>query len=66
MAEQRQVITIMQACRIAGVKRRTIYNWMKRGWIEYARTPSGSVRIYADQLLQAGDVRKRKREENFG
>jgi excisionase family DNA binding protein len=38
-------VTIMQACDIAGVSRRTIYNWLKKGKIPFVRTAGGSVRI---------------------
>ena len=38
------------ACQIAGVTRRTIYNWLERHKIEYVRNAGGSVRIYVDTL----------------
>ena len=40
----------MQACEVVGVSRRTIYNWMAGGKVEYVRTAGGSVRIFADSL----------------
>ena len=33
-----------------GVSRRTIYNWMAGGKVQYVRTAGGSVRIFADTL----------------
>jgi excisionase family DNA binding protein len=33
-----------------GVSRRTIYNWIASGKIQYVRTAGGSVRIFADTL----------------
>jgi excisionase family DNA binding protein len=46
----RQTISIMRACEVVGVSRRTIYNWIAGGKIEYVRTAGGSVRIFADTL----------------
>jgi excisionase family DNA binding protein len=40
----------MKACDLVGVSRRTIYNWLSAGKIEYVRTAGGSVRIFADTL----------------
>ncbi|HVC21695.1 MAG TPA: helix-turn-helix domain-containing protein [Vicinamibacterales bacterium] len=40
----------MKACEMVGVSRRTIYNWLASGKIEYVRTAGGSVRIFADTL----------------
>jgi excisionase family DNA binding protein len=40
----------MKACELVGVSRRTIYNWLSAGKIEYVRTAGGSVRIFADTL----------------
>ena len=46
----RQTLSIMRACEVVGVSRRTIYNWMASGKVEYVRTAGGSVRIFADTL----------------
>ena len=40
----------MKACGLVGVSRRTIYNWLASGKIEYVRTAGGSVRIFVDTL----------------
>jgi excisionase family DNA binding protein len=40
----------MKACELVGVSRRTIYNWLSAGKIEYVRTAGGAVRIFADTL----------------
>ncbi len=40
----------MKACEVVGVSRRTIYNWMAGGKVQFVRTAGGSVRIYADSL----------------
>ena len=40
----------MKACELVGVSRRTIYNWLSAGKIEYIRTAGGSVRIFVDTL----------------
>ncbi len=49
----RQTLSIMKACEVVGVSRRTIYNWMAGGKVEYVRTAGGSVRIFADSLWRA-------------
>lgn len=56
----RNVVSIMKACDIAGVSRRTIYNWLKSGKIEFIRTAGGSVRIYVDTLFRGPDERVRE------
>ena len=46
----RQTLSIMKACDVVGVSRRTIYNWISAGKVEYVRTAGGSIRIFADTL----------------
>ena len=62
MIIERKTISIMKACELVGVSRRTIYNWIAGGKVEYVRTAGGSVRIFADTLWRepgAGhDIRK--------
>ncbi len=59
--DERQTISIMKACEVVGVSRRTIYNWMAGGKVEYVRTAGGSVRIFADSLWRR---RSRHRQNN--
>lgn len=40
----------MQACRLTGVSRRTLYNWMAANKVEYIYTAGGSRRIFEDTL----------------
>jgi excisionase family DNA binding protein len=47
---ERRLVTIAEATRLVGVSRRTIYNWIADGKLEYLRTAGGAVRIYADSL----------------
>ena len=47
---ERQTLSIMKACEAVGVSRRTIYNWIAAGKVEYVRTAGGSIRIFADTL----------------
>ena len=46
----RKTVSIPKACELVGVSRRTIYNWLASGKIEYVRTAGGSVRIFVDTL----------------
>jgi excisionase family DNA binding protein len=50
MIADRQTLSILQACAHVGVSRRTIYNWINSGKVEYVRTAGGAVRIFADSL----------------
>ena len=50
MITDRKTISIMKACELVGVSRRTIYNWIAGGKVEYIRTAGGSVRIFVDTL----------------
>jgi excisionase family DNA binding protein len=53
-------VTIPQAMALASVSRRTIYNWLALGTVEYVRTPGGRVRIWARSLFTpppAADLR---------
>ena len=50
MIVDRKTISIMKACELVGVSRRTIYNWIGSGKVEYVRTAGGSVRIFVDTL----------------
>ena len=47
---ERQAVSIMKAAQLVGVSRRTIYNWIADGKVQYVRTAGGSVRIFADTL----------------
>ena len=50
MIVDRKTISIMKACELVGVSRRTIYNWISSGKVEYVRTAGGSIRIFTDTL----------------
>ena len=49
-AADRKTLSIAKACELVGVTRRTIYNWIAGGKVEYVRTAGGSVRIFVDTL----------------
>ncbi len=50
MTLERQAVSIIKAAQLVGVSRRTIYNWLASGKLEYVRTAGGSVRIFVDSL----------------
>ena len=54
----RKTISIMKACELVGVSRRTIYNWIASGKVEYIRTAGGSVRIFVDTLWRQPGTRR--------
>ena len=56
---ERQTVSIADACKQVSVSRRTIYNWMADGKVEYVRTAGGAVRTFTDTLWRApGDARR--------
>ena len=55
MLLDRKTVSIPRACELVGVSRRTIYNWIAGGKIQYVRTAGGSVRICADTLWREPD-----------
>ena len=64
MITDRKTISIMKACEVVGVSRRTIYNWIASGKVEYVRTAGGSVRIFVDTLWRdpgrAGELTRKE------
>ena len=53
MTADRKTISINKASELVGVSRRTIYNWIASGKVEYVRTAGGSVRIFVDTLWRS-------------
>lgn len=53
---ERQTVSIPRACELVSVSRRTIYNWMASGKVQYIRTAGGSVRIFADTLWRGPEL----------
>ena len=68
MQIDRQTVSIPKACEMVGVSRRTIYNWIAGGKVQYVRTAGGSVRIFVDTLWRepepAADVTTTPRDWN--
>ena len=49
---ERKTVSIPRAWDVVGVSRRTIYNWIASGKVQYVRTAGGSVRIFVDTLFR--------------
>ena len=47
----RETVSIMRAAELLRVSRRTIYNWIASGRVNYCRTPGGAIRLFEDELL---------------
>ena len=62
MIVDRKTISIMKACDVVGVSRRTIYNWISSGKVEYVRTAGGSVRMFVDSLWREPDGQSNRQE----
>ena len=56
MSDKGELVSIKIACGLVGVSRRTIYNWMTAGKIEYVRTAGGPVRIYKNTLWRSDNA----------
>ena len=56
MMLDRRTVSIPRACELVGVSRRTIYNWINDGKVQYVRTAGGAVRIFADTLWRQPDL----------
>ena len=61
---ERQTLSIMKACETVGVSRRTIYNWISAGKVEYVRTAGGSIRIFTETLWRDAAARPRAAASN--
>ena len=61
---ERQTVSIMKACEMVGVSRRTIYNWIAANKVEYLRTAGGSIRIFVDTLWREPDGTKHPTSPN--
>ena len=48
--------TPIEAAAALSVDRRTIYNWMASGKVQYVRTAGGSVRIFTDTLWRSPEL----------
>jgi excisionase family DNA binding protein len=46
----RKTVSIAHAGELVGVSRRTIYNWISGGKVQYVRTAGGAIRIFEDTL----------------
>ena len=51
----RTTVSIPRACELVGVSRRTIYNWINGGKVQYVRTAGGAIRIFAETLYREPD-----------
>lgn len=60
----RKTVSIPKACELVGVSRRTIYNWIAGGKIQYIRTAGGSVRIFEDTLWRDPETENSIRTAN--
>ncbi len=52
-----QDLSIIQAQALCQVSRRTVYNWLAQGKVDYVRHAGGAVRIFADTLLRDPEPR---------
>lgn len=48
-------LTLDEAGIAAGVKRRTVYNWIKAGRLEFVRNAGGRIRINPTSLFRPGE-----------
>jgi len=56
MAEQIEWLTSKEAAAFTGVKRVTLYRWIKAGYLKGYQTPSGRLRIKKADLIRIREV----------
>ena len=66
MFTNRKTISIMKACELVGVSRRTIYNWIAGEKVEYVRTAGGSIRLFVDTLWRKPEEPKGRQSTQTG
>ncbi len=58
---ERPSLSINQAAAQARVSRRSIYNWIRAGKVQFFTTPGGAFRVYADSLPPSEQTGVRRR-----
>ena len=53
LTRDRLLLNSVAACHMAGICRATLYRWIAANKVEWLRTPTGQLRIYADSVLRA-------------
>lgn len=62
---QRKTVSVNQACELLGISRRSAYNWMEAGKVEWFRTAGNTRRIFVDSLWKhPSDEQIRAREDD--
>lgn len=49
-------MSVNRACSLAGIGRRTLYNWMAKDKVEFIRTAGLAPRIFLDTLFRTADT----------
>lgn len=62
----RKLLSVNEVQDMAGVSRRTVYNWMNAGLVDFILTPTGIRRIYADTVFRnvPDHIKARKRRKD--
>lgn len=53
ITHERHLLNTVATCRMARISRATLYRWIAANKVEWLRTPTGQLRIYADSVLRA-------------
>lgn len=53
LVRDRLLLNSVATCRMARISRATLYRWIAANKVEWLRTPTGQLRIYADSVLRA-------------
>lgn len=62
---ERKSVSIMKACELTGVSRRTMYSWIQSGKVEYIRTAGGMIRVFVDTLWRSPDNKHLDNKDSF-
>jgi excisionase family DNA binding protein len=53
LTEKQQVVTTIEAAKLLGMTRRSVYRWLERGWLEGTVLPNGTIRVTVDSIKKA-------------
>jgi predicted site-specific integrase-resolvase len=48
---EKEAVPIYKAMSLVGVSRRTIYNWVEKGWVHCTHLPNGRRMVCRDSLV---------------
>jgi excisionase family DNA binding protein len=63
MVKTKEMISSGEVCRIFGISKRTLFNWVKQGKIHFIYLPNGHRRFFRKEIERILGGNKVKKEE---